>query len=34
MDHVEEVMPFLEENVKVLAAGMIRQMSGKTFYGK
>jgi indolepyruvate ferredoxin oxidoreductase alpha subunit len=31
---VEEVMPFLEENVKVLAAGMIRQMSGKTFYGK
>ncbi len=31
---VEEVMPFLEENVKVLAAGMIGQMSGKTFYGK
>ncbi len=31
---IEEVMPFLEENVKVLAAGMISQMSGKTFYGK
>jgi len=31
---VEEVMPFLEENVKVLAAGMIGQMGGKTFYGK
>jgi indolepyruvate ferredoxin oxidoreductase, alpha subunit len=31
---VEEVMPFLEENIKVLAAGMIRQMSGKMFYGK
>ncbi|MHB8138952.1 MAG: thiamine pyrophosphate-dependent enzyme [Smithellaceae bacterium] len=31
---VEEVMPFLEENVKVLAAGMITHMGGKTFYGK
>ena len=31
---IEEVMPFLEENVKVLAAGMIGQMNGKTFYGK
>ncbi len=31
---VEEVMPFLEENVKVLAAGMISRMSGRTFYGK
>src|SRR5450759_2599993 len=31
---VEEVLPFLEENVKVLAAGMLKQMGGKTFYGK
>jgi indolepyruvate ferredoxin oxidoreductase alpha subunit len=31
---VEEVLPFLEENVKVLAAGMFKQIGGKTFYGK
>ena len=31
---VEEVLPFLEENVKVLAAGMLKQMGSKTFYGK
>ncbi len=31
---VEEVMSFLEENVKVLAAGRPKLMSGKTFFGK
>ena len=31
---VEEVLPFLEENVKVFAAGMFKQIGGKTFYGK
>ncbi len=31
---VEEVLPFLEETVKVLAAGMFAQIGGKTFYGK
>ena len=31
---VEEVLPFLEENVKVLAAGLFKQIGGKTFYGK
>ena len=31
---VEEVLGFLEENVKVLACGMIKAMAGKTFYGK
>jgi indolepyruvate ferredoxin oxidoreductase alpha subunit len=31
---VEEVMPFLEENVKVQAAGMISRMTGKSFFGK
>ena len=31
---VEEVLPFLEENLKVLAAGMFKQIGGKTFYGK
>jgi len=31
---VEEVLPFLEENVKVLAAGMLKQMGSKIFYGK
>lgn len=31
---VEEVLPFLEENVKTLAAGMGREIGWKTFYGK
>lgn len=31
---VEEVLPFMEENVKVLAAEMVPQIGGKTFYGK
>jgi len=31
---VEEVLPFLEENVKVLAAGMLNELGIKTFYGK
>jgi indolepyruvate ferredoxin oxidoreductase alpha subunit len=31
---VEEVLPFLEENVKVLAAEMAQEIGIKTFYGK
>jgi indolepyruvate ferredoxin oxidoreductase alpha subunit len=31
---VEEVLPFLEENVKTLAAGMLKDIGIKTFYGK
>jgi len=31
---VEEVMPFLEENVKVLASGMTKRIGMKTFFGK
>ena len=31
---VEEVMPFLEENVKVLASGMVSRIGVKTFFGK
>ena len=31
---VEEVLPFLEENVKTLAAGMLKEIGIKTFYGK
>jgi indolepyruvate ferredoxin oxidoreductase, alpha subunit len=31
---VEEVLPFLEENIKVAAMGMIRETGIKTFYGK
>lgn len=31
---VEEVLPFLEENVKVAAAGMLKDIGIKTFYGK
>lgn len=31
---VEEVMPFLEENVKVLASGMARRIGIKNFFGK
>jgi indolepyruvate ferredoxin oxidoreductase alpha subunit len=31
---VEEVLPFLEENVKVLAAGILKEIGIKTFYGK
>jgi len=31
---VEEVMPFLEENVKVLAAGLAGRIGVKTFFGK
>jgi indolepyruvate ferredoxin oxidoreductase alpha subunit len=31
---VEEVLPFLEENVKVLAAENAREVGVKTFYGK
>lgn len=31
---VEEVLPFLEENVKTLAAGMLGETGVKTFYGK
>ena len=31
---VEEVLPFLEENVKVAAMGMMKEIGGKTFFGK
>ena len=31
---VEEVLPFLEENIKIAAMGMIRETGIKTFYGK
>jgi indolepyruvate ferredoxin oxidoreductase, alpha subunit len=31
---VEEVLPFLEENVKVAAMGMMKGIGSKTFYGK
>jgi len=31
---VEEVLPFLEENVKVAAMGMLKDIGIKTFYGK
>lgn len=31
---VEEVLPFLEENVKVLAAEQVHRIGMKTFYGK
>jgi indolepyruvate ferredoxin oxidoreductase alpha subunit len=31
---VEEVLPFMEENVKVAAMGMLKQVGIKTFYGK
>ncbi|HOX98090.1 MAG TPA: indolepyruvate ferredoxin oxidoreductase subunit alpha [Smithella sp.] len=31
---VEEVLPFLEENIKVAAMGMIKDIGIKTFYGK
>ena len=31
---VEEVLPFMEESVKVLAAGMPKEIGLKTFYGK
>lgn len=31
---VEEVLPFMEENVKVLAAGMPKEIGKKTFFGK
>ena len=31
---VEEVLPFLEENVKVLAAEQAKEIGAKTFYGK
>ena len=31
---VEEVIPFLEENVKVLAAERASKIGPKTFYGK
>ncbi|PKN68860.1 MAG: indolepyruvate ferredoxin oxidoreductase [Deltaproteobacteria bacterium HGW-Deltaproteobacteria-12] len=31
---VEEVLPFLEENVKTLAAGMAGEIGSKKFYGK
>jgi len=31
---VEEVLPFMEENIKVLAAGMMKEMQGKAFHGK
>ncbi len=31
---VEEVLPFLEENIKVVAMGMIKDIGIKTFYGK
>jgi indolepyruvate ferredoxin oxidoreductase alpha subunit len=31
---VEEVLPFLEENIKVAATGMLREIGIKTFYGK
>jgi indolepyruvate ferredoxin oxidoreductase, alpha subunit len=31
---VEEVLPFLEENVKTLAVGILKEIGIKTFYGK
>ncbi|MBN1364372.1 MAG: indolepyruvate ferredoxin oxidoreductase subunit alpha [Syntrophaceae bacterium] len=31
---VEEVLPFMEENVKVAAVGMLKDIGIKTFYGK
>ena len=31
---VEEVLPFLEENIKVAAMGMLKDIGIKTFYGK
>ena len=31
---VEEVLPFLEENIKVAATGMLKEIGIKTFYGK
>ena len=31
---VEEVMPFLEENVKVMATGIVDRIGVKTFFGK
>jgi indolepyruvate ferredoxin oxidoreductase alpha subunit len=31
---VEEVLPFLEENIKVVATGMLKEIGIKTFYGK
>ncbi|HON59528.1 MAG TPA: indolepyruvate ferredoxin oxidoreductase subunit alpha [Smithella sp.] len=31
---VEEVLPFLEENIKVAAMGMLKAVGVKTFYGK
>ena len=31
---VEEVLPFLEENIKVAAVGMLKEIGIKTFYGK
>lgn len=31
---VEEVMPFLEENVKVLASSIVTRIGGKTIFGK
>jgi indolepyruvate ferredoxin oxidoreductase alpha subunit len=31
---VEEVLPFLEENVKTLVAGILKEIGIKTFYGK
>jgi len=31
---VEEVLPFLEENIKVAAMGMVKDTGIKTFYGK
>ena len=31
---VEEVLPFLEENIKVAATGMLKETGIKTFYGK
>ena len=31
---VEEVLPFLEENVKIIAAEQAKEIGAKTFYGK
>lgn len=31
---VEEVLPFLEENIKILAAEQAKEIGAKTFYGK
>lgn len=31
---VEEVLPFMEENIKVAAIGMLKDIGRKTFYGK